>query len=434
MGIEPEGSREPVVAATGSGGMVVARDDDVSPEMEGCACPICLSACVAPVRWPGSCAHTFCERCCLDVLERGGHSCPLCRASLDGTVSVRDVLTRKAHLQVDDAAAAASRALSPQEYDERCAADQAAIESGVERRLQEAREGTELMLFCMGRLSLREGQHIGFCLFEPRYRLLVSRALEQDGRFGIVIDSCGFLPGARGRVVSIVFHRRRPDGCYDIVVAVGPEFTVSSSLWAVPPPNASPHAPPLMHTRTKIDTPPRALPGAGSEQAGEEGTPREGSSGGLPRMWWRAGLRGAARSPASSGYASPRERGSPPESPDLLRGRRQQGMADHPHRSSSADPHGNHDGRADRSASAPFARAGRRASSNSNAAGGAGTPTSADEDTPFDEADLVSHNSSPRTPRRTSSASAMSAVRSLRDLLVPGRARVPPRPTPLESQ
>ena len=48
------------------------------------------------------------------------------------------------------------------------------------------------MLFCMGNLSLRRGQHIGICLFEPRYRMMVAKALANDGKFGIVVDSCCF--------------------------------------------------------------------------------------------------------------------------------------------------------------------------------------------------------------------------------------------------
>ena len=108
------------------------------------------------------------------------------------------------------------------------------------------------MLFCMGNLSLRRGQHIGICLFEPRYRMMVAKALANDGKFGIVVDSCGFRAGARGRVVSIMYQRQRPDGCYDVVVSVGPSFTVSDRMWAVQPPSAPAHSPALMHTRAKI--------------------------------------------------------------------------------------------------------------------------------------------------------------------------------------
>ena len=92
----------------------------------------------------------MCEGCSDALFSRPEPSCPLCRAGLDGAVSVCDVLTRKVHLEIDAEAAAKSRALCPEEYDQREAADAVAIEAGVERRLQEEREGTELMLFCMG--------------------------------------------------------------------------------------------------------------------------------------------------------------------------------------------------------------------------------------------------------------------------------------------
>lgn len=304
-------------------------------------CAVCLCAAVEPVRWPSSssCMHTFCERCCLSVLERGGVQCPLCRSPVESSLNVGDLLLRKTRLVIDTEVAAASRALAPDEYDERLEADSAAITSSVERRLKEDAEGTELMLFCMGRLSLHYGQRIGVCLFEPRYRMMIANALEKGGKFGIVIDSCGFVPGARGRVASIIFQRRRPDGCYDVrdrprlfvpppraaaaprllacsldralrhesfftsarschqvVVAVGAAFTVSQQLWAVAPPNAPPTAPPLMHTRARIE--------AEDEDDADDVNGASGRSGSTG--WRRAlGRRTTSRSPSASPVTSP---------------------------------------------------------------------------------------------------------------------------------
>lgn len=217
-------------------------------------CAVCLAIKVTPVAWPSSCGHSFCRRCAFSILEKGSVKCPLCRSQLEGKGSAADVLAGRRELEPsDDALVARCRAVDPEEYSIREAADQTAVQSTIERCQLEEREGVELMLFHMGSVSLRYGQHIGICLFEPRYRMMVENALTtHDRRFGIVTDGCGAAPGASGRVLKLLFERRRPDGSYDVVVQVGQTFTVSTALWAVSPP-APPGAPPLLFTRAKLD-------------------------------------------------------------------------------------------------------------------------------------------------------------------------------------
>ena len=101
--------------------------------MGGEDCAVCLCSKVAPVRWPGQCSHSFCERCCLSVLERGTSQCPLCRTPLDGAFAAAEVLVGKVKLERDADAAAAARAADPDEYDQREAADAVDVQAMVER-------------------------------------------------------------------------------------------------------------------------------------------------------------------------------------------------------------------------------------------------------------------------------------------------------------
>ena len=119
------------------------------------------------------------------------------------------------------ASAALARSLDPEGYHARAQEASVLMQSSIERRRLEEEEGVEMMLFCMGPLSLRTGQHIGICLFEPRYRLMVRNALStHGGRFGIIVDDGGIRTGAEGRTATIIFERQRPDGSYDVVVQV----------------------------------------------------------------------------------------------------------------------------------------------------------------------------------------------------------------------
>ena len=137
-------------------------------------CAVCLSTKVAPAFWPGaSCSHTFCRRCTFSILEKGSKHCPLCRGGLQSKTCAADVLAGRCNLVLDRELAELCREADPADYDSREAADSSLVEATIERRLREEREGVELMLFFMGRISLRRGQHIGFCLFEPRYVMMV---------------------------------------------------------------------------------------------------------------------------------------------------------------------------------------------------------------------------------------------------------------------
>ena len=249
-------------------------------------------------------------------------------------------------------------------------------------RRREEREGTELMLFCMGNLSLRRGQHIGICLFEPRYRMMVAKALANDGKFGIVVDSCGFRAGARGRVVSIMYQRQRPDGCYDVVVSVGPSFTVSDRMWAVQPPSAPAHSPALMHTRAKI---------AEAEEEEEEGE-EEG-------MAMEADADDAASVSSLSAWGV------------ITRARSQLTRL----RRTPSPPRGNASSRSpNRSPSATRQRASPTVAEEDAASH---RPSSPDEQTPDASPDASPASSGSASPVRVNSTAAMGAVRSLRGLL-----------------
>ena len=264
--------------------------------MDACGdCAVCLCSKVTPVKWPSACGHTFCERCCFAVLERGSYQCPLCRDSLAPS-DASQILLGNNKLERD------AKFIPPTddpEYAEREAADAEAVAAAIARRRKEDAEGSEVMLFCMGSLCLRRGQHLGICLFEPRYRLMVSRALEGDGTFGIVTTSVGFRAGARGRMVKIIFQRQRPDGAHDVIVQVGASFTVSDNLWALSMTGASAHAPPLMCTRTRIEeADDEEGEGMNGESAGGESVSRSNGA----SSPWRVRVRWNRRSSHSSSY------------------------------------------------------------------------------------------------------------------------------------
>ena len=100
----------------------------------------------------------------------------------EGTVSVSGRSVPRQTVIQFDAASNAARGLEITAGDE-------AVQAMVAKTVEEEREGTSLMLFCMGRIGLRHGQHVSLCLFEPRYRLMVRTALSSRRQFGIVDGS-----------------------------------------------------------------------------------------------------------------------------------------------------------------------------------------------------------------------------------------------------
>jgi hypothetical protein len=71
-------------------------------------------------------------------------------------------------------------------------------------------------------------------IFEPRYRLLVKRCLEQDAPFGIVLIQegeevgPGAVPHRVGTLAKIVAHAQMPDGRSLITVQGGRRFEIDS--------------------------------------------------------------------------------------------------------------------------------------------------------------------------------------------------------------
>lgn len=97
----------------------------------------------------------------------------------------------------------------------------------------------ELLFFVM-RASLDIGDQCQIHFFEPRYRWLVDRVMQQPddgsdlGRFGFV-TSGRCEPGATGVVCKIVHHTRCPDGSFDIVILGCDRFVIEQvSMEAVP--------------------------------------------------------------------------------------------------------------------------------------------------------------------------------------------------------
>ena len=145
----------------------VLSDRDVAEQ--GLACPICLSFLCDPVAL--TCGHHFCRVCVLQStrLSPDGRSCPLCRKLIEFT-------DLKAHPTDESLEKQVKALVSPAKYEERLASMQLELEELLEKDEQ------QLPIFYMSR-GCAVGQEVKLHLFEPRYRILIRRAMEGNRMF-----------------------------------------------------------------------------------------------------------------------------------------------------------------------------------------------------------------------------------------------------------
>ena len=177
-------------------------------------CPICLSFFCEPVRT--HCNHIFCRVCLLQTtqLSPDGRACPLCRSPL----KMENPCTEP----VDRALEKTVRASVPSsEYELRLSHG-----AKIVRSLKE-RARTTLPIFYMSP-GCRVGQPIALHLFEPRYRILIRRAME--GNYMFVYAARTPKRGDQAclvKVTSACFHR---DGRANII-GVGIEEFGMEDVW-----------------------------------------------------------------------------------------------------------------------------------------------------------------------------------------------------------
>ena len=188
-------------------------------------CSLCFKLLYEPVTI--ACGHTFCRRClrrCLDHSNR----CPQCRVVLflsPGNENVNRVLHHLIANNLGDAYRARRQEIQAEEE--------------LRRSADDANSRVLMPLFVMD--SIMPRQRIALNIFEPRYRLLIRRAMGGSRTFGMVGVSAngrtrgGMGPGNQvtevnpvGCEAEIVECDCLPDGRFHIEIVGGRRFNVHS--------------------------------------------------------------------------------------------------------------------------------------------------------------------------------------------------------------
>jgi len=164
-------------------------------------CHVCYNLMLNPVTTP--CGHTFCRKCLARILDHAD-MCPVCRRNLPLPASL-------ATHPDDRTLAELLLALCPEEISARTEA------ANAEERSAPGGLDTALFLVTVNFPSMPVLLHV----FEPRYRLMIRRALETTGQFGMVAhNQHGHPQGSMGRtrfmemgvLVQIEHFQTLPDG------------------------------------------------------------------------------------------------------------------------------------------------------------------------------------------------------------------------------
>ena len=178
--------------------------DDLDPAFE---CTVCTDLFLDPVTAP--CGHSFCRRCLARSLDHKPE-CPLCRAQVFGafahdakvSVTIQEIIERQVPENVRAARAARAEASTP----------------GPE-------DTAPMSMFVMVAVIPEKDTGMNLVIFEPRYRLMIRRAMESSRRFGMMApDSDSATEVELARVDPL------PDGRFHItIVPTGRRVRVISS-------------------------------------------------------------------------------------------------------------------------------------------------------------------------------------------------------------
>ena len=164
-------------------------------------CHVCYNLMLNPVTTP--CGHTFCRKCLARILDHAD-MCPVCRRNLPLPASLTTHPDDKLLSQL-------LLSLCPEEMlarNEAVDAEERSAPGGLD---------TALFLVTVNFPSMPVLLHV----FEPRYRLMIRRALETTGQFGMVAhNQHGHPQGSMGRtrfmemgvLVQIEHFQTLPDG------------------------------------------------------------------------------------------------------------------------------------------------------------------------------------------------------------------------------
>jgi Lon protease-like protein len=167
-----------------------------------CECVLCLELFCDPVTTP--CGHTFCRRCLARALDHSDDPrCPTCRSVV--------LVSSAAKTPVNVTLRALVSQLFPERARARREAEEAELLAGSAETNGDALEGN-IPLFVMS--DVMPFDRFGLNIFEPRYRLLIRRAMESGSRrFGMKHPD-----SAHACEVKILRCDPQPDGRFHIIV------------------------------------------------------------------------------------------------------------------------------------------------------------------------------------------------------------------------
>jgi hypothetical protein len=159
-------------------------------------CPVCLDLFIEPLET--ACGHCFCRLCLLITtkISVSGRACPLCRQPLAMTNPNTHPVSEKLQQAVVSK-------LSLEEYQRRRLKATEGLRELREKALQ------KLPIFFMSP-GVQEGDPVALHLFEPRYKILIRRAMEGDKTF--VFAGHVPRPGLRATLVRVQQAAFLPDG------------------------------------------------------------------------------------------------------------------------------------------------------------------------------------------------------------------------------
>ncbi|KAG8463043.1 hypothetical protein KFE25_001816 [Diacronema lutheri] len=228
-----------------------ARRRDVESE-KACECPICLHSLCEPLSL--ECGHAFCRLCLLQStrLAPDGRACPLCRRLVGADPATHPVdaeLATKVRTAIGDAA-----------YTERVRAHSEKVDTFL------AESNAVLPIFTMPP-GASVGAHVNLHLFEPRYKILIRRAIAGNRLF--VFTAQPPHAGIAGVVVRIDVARFLPDGRCNIS-GVGIEAVRLGETWV----EEGTHG--LHCTRTPVVSATSVVGGVGARALVTPAAPRDG--------------------------------------------------------------------------------------------------------------------------------------------------------------
>jgi len=170
-------------------------------------CSICLNILAEPVSVP--CGHSFCRTCLVTALQRAQKKCPLCRA-----VCVIDAAVQNENVHL----AAILKTCFPSQYNERL--------KEVEELKKQWKKTLPIFFF---NDTLFPGYVLRLHLFEPRYKLMIKRALEGNRCFAYLPNFSSYTPsiGDVGLVAHVTECQFLHDGRALLEATITSRFKIS---------------------------------------------------------------------------------------------------------------------------------------------------------------------------------------------------------------